>query len=158
VILLSGTPALSRPIELFTQLHALQPCIFVHRHHFGVRYCAAVKGRFGWEYTGNSNLQELHALMRHFCMIRRLKSEVLQDLPEKRRQTMVYQVQDKELKASLEAVEIDELARRELKCAVDVENGHSSEAQQVSSILFIYLILCLCLFDSIKPFVLSSLF
>jgi hypothetical protein len=28
----------------------------------------------------------------------------------------------------------------------------------VSSILFIYLILCLCLFDSIKPFVLSSLF
>lgn len=30
-VLLTGTPCLSRPIELFTQLHALQPQLFIHK-------------------------------------------------------------------------------------------------------------------------------
>ena len=38
VILLSGTPALSRPIELFTQIDAVCPRMFKY-HDFGERYC-----------------------------------------------------------------------------------------------------------------------
>jgi len=33
-ILLSGTPALSRPMELFPQLHALHPNLFKNYHKF----------------------------------------------------------------------------------------------------------------------------
>jgi hypothetical protein len=55
---------------------------------FGVRYCAGVQGRFGWEFAGASHLPELHALMTRYVMIRRLKVDVLHDLPAKRRQVL----------------------------------------------------------------------
>jgi SWI/SNF-related matrix-associated actin-dependent regulator 1 of chromatin subfamily A len=42
-ILLSGTPALSRPIELFTQLHALAPEQWKDLKEYGRRYCVASK-------------------------------------------------------------------------------------------------------------------
>ena len=57
-ILLSGTPALSRPMELYTQLSALTD-VFGNLHSFGSRYCGAKKGRFGWEYKGATNLAEV---------------------------------------------------------------------------------------------------
>lgn len=40
MILLSGTPALSRPLELYTQISAIQPGLFPTFHQFGIRYCA----------------------------------------------------------------------------------------------------------------------
>ena len=43
VILLSGTPALSRPEELYTQLMAVQPSLFPDFKAFAVRYCNAHK-------------------------------------------------------------------------------------------------------------------
>lgn len=41
VILLSGTPALSRPAELYTQIIAIKPTFFPQFHAFGLRYCDA---------------------------------------------------------------------------------------------------------------------
>lgn len=41
VILLSGTPAMSRPAELYTQILAVRPTLFPRFHDFGVRYCCA---------------------------------------------------------------------------------------------------------------------
>lgn len=41
VILLSGTPAMSRPCELYTQILAVRPSLFPRLHEFGVRYCDA---------------------------------------------------------------------------------------------------------------------
>jgi SNF2 family DNA or RNA helicase len=38
-VLLSGTPALSRPIELFTQLNSLSPNSWPDMKAFGKRYC-----------------------------------------------------------------------------------------------------------------------
>ena len=38
VLLLSGTPALSRPLELFTQLHALSPRVWPDLKSFAARY------------------------------------------------------------------------------------------------------------------------
>jgi SWI/SNF-related matrix-associated actin-dependent regulator of chromatin subfamily A-like protein 1 len=38
VILLSGTPALSRPIELYNQVQAVNPKLFPKFFHFGMRY------------------------------------------------------------------------------------------------------------------------
>lgn len=52
VVLLSGTPALSRPKELFPQIQVLDPTLFQSFHEFGVRYCDAKKSHFGFDYSG----------------------------------------------------------------------------------------------------------
>lgn len=49
LVLLSGTPALSRPEELYTQLDALRPGVFGSWTAFAKRYCNAHHGRFGWD-------------------------------------------------------------------------------------------------------------
>ncbi|XP_022792918.1 SWI/SNF-related matrix-associated actin-dependent regulator of chromatin subfamily A-like protein 1 [Stylophora pistillata] len=89
VILLSGTPALSRPLELYTQICAVQPLLFPMFHLFGIRYCAGQQNRFGWDFSGASNMQELQLLLEEKMMIRRLKKEVLSQLPSKRRQMVL---------------------------------------------------------------------
>merc|ERR1712106_539558 len=63
VMLLSGTPALARPIELFTQISAVDKTIFKNRHNFGARYCEATRTAWGWDYKGASNMQELKLIM-----------------------------------------------------------------------------------------------
>ncbi|KAI8071319.1 P-loop containing nucleoside triphosphate hydrolase protein [Gongronella butleri] len=85
LILLSGTPALSRPIELYPQLHALNKELFPSLHEFGVTYCAAHQSSFGWNYMGASNLTELHFILYKSVMIRRTKDQVQLQLPTKTR-------------------------------------------------------------------------
>ncbi|XP_035913171.1 SWI/SNF-related matrix-associated actin-dependent regulator of chromatin subfamily A-like protein 1 [Anopheles stephensi] len=88
VVLLSGTPALSRPAELFTQLQMLDGrfCSF---KEYSTRYCAGKQSNFGWDASGQSNLAELNLLLGRKFMIRRTKDEVLSELAEKNRETVV---------------------------------------------------------------------
>lgn len=95
-ILLSGTPALSRPAELWPQLEALDASIFPSFRKFGVRYCAGKQIEGVWDYSGSSNLPELHAVLRETVMIRRMKSDVLTELPEKRRQLIYLEIDENE--------------------------------------------------------------
>lgn len=85
VFLLSGTPIENRPIELWSQLQALGQGQYGTLWEYAKRYCKLHKGRFGWDFSGASNLNELHQRLKKDCMIRRLKSEVSLQLPEKRR-------------------------------------------------------------------------
>ncbi|XP_008223495.1 PREDICTED: SWI/SNF-related matrix-associated actin-dependent regulator of chromatin subfamily A-like protein 1 isoform X1 [Prunus mume] len=94
-ILLSGTPALSRPIELFKQLEALYPDVYKSVHEYGNRYCKG--GTFGL-YQGASNHEELHNLMKATVMIRRLKNDVLSELPVKRRQQVFLDLAERDMK------------------------------------------------------------
>ncbi|CAI5980049.1 unnamed protein product, partial [Closterium sp. NIES-65] len=94
-ILLTGTPALSRPIDLFKQLEALQPRAYHKLGEYGKRYCRG--GRFG-EFTGSSNREELHAVLSGTVMIRRLKKQVLPQLPAKRRQQVLLMLEEKAMK------------------------------------------------------------
>ncbi|KAJ3683921.1 hypothetical protein LUZ60_014148 [Juncus effusus] len=94
-VLLSGTPALSRPIELFKQLQALHPEVYKNLKEYGERYCKG--GAFGM-YQGASNHEELHNLMKATVMIRRLKKDVLTQLPMKRRQQVFLELQEKDMK------------------------------------------------------------
>ena len=48
VILLSGTPALSKPQELFPQISAVDKKLFPKFHEFGVRYCDGKQVRIKW--------------------------------------------------------------------------------------------------------------
>ncbi|XP_048200753.1 SWI/SNF-related matrix-associated actin-dependent regulator of chromatin subfamily A-like protein 1 [Perognathus longimembris pacificus] len=89
VILLSGTPAMSRPSELYTQIIAVKPTFFPQFHAFGLRYCDAKRLSWGWDYSGSSNLGELKLLLEEAIMLRRLKSDVLSQLPAKQRKIVV---------------------------------------------------------------------
>ncbi|GBP14151.1 hypothetical protein EVAR_69261_1 [Eumeta japonica] len=107
VLLLSGTPALSRPLELFSQLHMVDKK-FMSFMEFTSRYCDGKQTNFGWDATGQSNLIELNVILKLKYMIRRTKSEVLNDLSEKFRETVVLDPAlvwpSEEIKQSLDSV------------------------------------------------------
>ncbi|KAF7722441.1 hypothetical protein EC973_003143 [Apophysomyces ossiformis] len=95
-LLLSGTPLLSRPIDLFPQLTALRSDLFPEFSRFGLRYCNARHNVFGWDYSGASNLAELKYAMEMSVLVRRLKKDVLLELPEKTRQSMIVNIAEKD--------------------------------------------------------------
>ena len=84
-IFLTGTPILNRPIEIWSIAHALAPGEFPDFWKFTQRYCDSHNSGFGWDMSGASHLDELQLKLRASCMIRRLKSEVMTELPPKRR-------------------------------------------------------------------------
>lgn len=88
-ILLTGTPITNRPIEIFPLVSYLWPNVFNNLFHFAKRYCDAKQDGYGWDFTGASNLEELQNLLRSSGMIRRLKNDVLKELPPKTRQVVV---------------------------------------------------------------------
>ena len=87
VILLSGTPATSRPSELHSQLEMLRPGLFGSYEEYTARYCDGHVGRFGWDAKGRSNLDELNRALQGAVMIRRLKDETIK-LPHKTRRAV----------------------------------------------------------------------
>uniref|UniRef100_A0A8C3G946 SWI/SNF-related matrix-associated actin-dependent regulator of chromatin subfamily A-like protein 1 n=1 Tax=Cyclopterus lumpus TaxID=8103 RepID=A0A8C3G946_CYCLU len=92
VVLLSGTPAMSRPSELYTQILAVRPTLFPRFHEFGMRYCNATQSTWGWDYSGSSNLGELRLLLDESLMLRRLKCDVLSQLPAKQRKVVTVTI------------------------------------------------------------------
>uniref|UniRef100_A0A8C4KQG9 SWI/SNF-related matrix-associated actin-dependent regulator of chromatin subfamily A-like protein 1 n=1 Tax=Dromaius novaehollandiae TaxID=8790 RepID=A0A8C4KQG9_DRONO len=128
VILLSGTPAMSRPAELYTQIAAVQPAFFPQFHSFGLRYCDAKKMPWGWDYSGSSNLTELKVLLEESIMIRRLKSDVLSQLPAKQRKMVL--VAPEGINAKTKAV----LAAAAKKMA----KGYESKQQEKEALLLFY--------------------
>jgi len=88
-IFLTGTPILNRPIELYRLLQLLGLDIpLFGRNGYAHRFCAAHRTRFGWDLTGSSNLEELQEMLRREVMIRRLKKDVLKELPPKFRKVV----------------------------------------------------------------------
>lgn len=86
-VMISGTPILNRPVEIFTQLHALNPKQWEDYYSFVFRYCDAKKTKFGLDVGGASNLNELHDILINNYMVRRKKKQVLKQLPSKSRYT-----------------------------------------------------------------------
>lgn len=97
VLCLSGTAVTNRPSEFFTTLNLLRPNEFPSFFPYGERYCDGQNNGWGWDFSGASNTDELHARTRDFC-IRRLKQEVLTELPDKVRTIMDIQPSRADLK------------------------------------------------------------
>lgn len=93
VLLLTGTPMLNRTVELYTQLHMIDAEEFPTKKDFAERY-ADLKykvirlpgggARQLLDDSGASNLEELSERLRCY-MIRRTKTQVQRELPEKTR-------------------------------------------------------------------------
>ncbi|XP_067126580.1 LOW QUALITY PROTEIN: SWI/SNF-related matrix-associated actin-dependent regulator of chromatin subfamily A-like protein 1 [Centruroides vittatus] len=115
LIMLSGTPALSRPIELYSQISAINPEIFPRYHEFGLRYCGAKKMPWGWNYDGSSNMNELQLLLEETVMIRRLKSNVISQLPPKSRQMILLDPHSIRIRKKFFESMSTDLCRKELK-------------------------------------------
>ena len=85
-LLLTGTPALNRPSELFSQANMIRRDFFPKFKQFAERYCDRKMSPLGyWDDSGSSNPHEVHWLAKKTVMIRRLKRDVLKDLPKKHR-------------------------------------------------------------------------
>ncbi|XP_043360815.1 SWI/SNF-related matrix-associated actin-dependent regulator of chromatin subfamily A-like protein 1 isoform X2 [Dermochelys coriacea] len=128
VILLSGTPAMSRPAELYTQIAAVRPTFFPQFHSFGLRYCDAKKMPWGWDYSRSSNLGELKLLLEESVMIRRLKSDVLSQLPAKQRKMVVVFPEGVNAKTKAELA----------AAAKEMVKGYRSKQQEKEALLLFY--------------------
>lgn len=83
---LTGTPALNRPFELYPLVKLLMPRP-MSKETFGRKFCGS-GGRGSIDFRGSSNPVALQQLLRQNFMIRRLKKNVLKELPPKRRQVI----------------------------------------------------------------------
>ena len=103
VLALTGTPVLSRPKELWHQTRCIQPRLFPNPFRFYMRYCdpqridtvwnQEKKTRdTAWDFSGASNLDELDRVLRGSLMIRRNKSEVMDELPALETVTVPFEV------------------------------------------------------------------
>lgn len=129
IFALSGTPMLNRPIELWTIANMIAPNTFNNWRAYVDRYCNAFQDRYALNVNGSSNLKELQEKLRQTMMIRRLKTDVLTELPEKMRETVFMNVSDKEWSVyrDLESNFVNWL-RENLKDGENLDDKLSAEA------------------------------
>jgi len=83
--LLTGTPVLNRPMELYAILKVLaHECIKPYDSwpKFAYRFCGAFHDQYGFNTRGASHLDDLNTRLKPF-MLRRMKKDVLPELPDK---------------------------------------------------------------------------
>jgi len=97
---LTGTPILNRPVELYPLLKAAAPEVikpFTSYYGYTKYYCGGFQDGLTWFDRGATHIEELNRkLTGSGFMLRRLKSEVLPDLPEKTYEVIPVKVEQKE--------------------------------------------------------------
>jgi hypothetical protein len=106
VLLASGTPALGANRNLIPQLEMLDALqYFGGAQRFRVHHCGMDPRDKKRDDSGATNLAEMHATLRRRVMVRRLKSHVLKDLPDKLPpQTVVLELSNRRNYEQLESL------------------------------------------------------
>lgn len=83
---LTGTPIFSHAGDLWPMLHQIRPDVFTSYWGFVDQWCVVDNNGFGNVIIGNKNPRSLHnGLKKHGFMLRRLKKDVMPELPPKTR-------------------------------------------------------------------------
>ncbi|XP_047314227.1 DNA annealing helicase and endonuclease ZRANB3-like isoform X1 [Impatiens glandulifera] len=129
IVLLSGTPSLSRPYDIFQQINMLWPGLLgKDKYEFAKTYCSAKlvqrgKGKMFKDFSNGVRLEELNVLLKQTVMIRRLKQHVLMQLPPKRRQLINLKLKNSDIVSAIEMVKND-------KSSTDAAEGIPSEVSE----------------------------
>lgn len=134
-IRLTGTPIVNRPVELYNIICDLHPA-WANFWNYARRYCNGHSGYGGhMDLSGASNLDELQQRLRETVMVRRLKSQVLTELPRKIRQIIEVEA-DGEQKAAIRRERQYEAASEErlaaLRAAVELSKAESEAAYRAA--------------------------
>jgi len=153
-ILLTGTPVLNRPAELWHQLQVVKPDEYPDKRFFQwhKKFCNATKNRFGWDFSGASNLDELAQSLKT-VMIRRTKEQVLSELPAKRRSAVLIPIdnrkeydraekefftwlaEQKGMEAAERASNVEQLAKREYLKQVAIRGKMKAAIEWIKNFL-----------------------
>lgn len=85
-IFITGTPIPTRPIDAHPIIDMLDNSLLTPYNSyrdFAIRYCRAYNSKWGFDVSGNSNISELRQKLQRSILIRRLKKDVLNQLPSK---------------------------------------------------------------------------
>lgn len=82
-ILLSGTPWINHTKDLWLPLTVVDKEKYNRRtfHPWHKKYCGSKQTKYGWDFSGNTNTEQLAEELKHI-MIRRTEEDVFDDLPE----------------------------------------------------------------------------
>lgn len=145
VLLLTGTPITGRPTEFEPQLDMMGRLKeFGGRWGFFMRYCGAYKKTVVDEFTGQKTesyhmdgtipkgrLKELNDKLREICYVRRLKKDVLEDLPDML-ENIIYVEMTPEWWKEYNAAEADIITYfGELKAAIALELGENATEAKI---------------------------
>jgi SWI/SNF-related matrix-associated actin-dependent regulator 1 of chromatin subfamily A len=95
VIGLTGTPIENRPIEIYNAWKLIDPVGCPNYVYYTQHFCDAHNNGFGITVTGASNTAELNQLLTNSIMIRRKKTDVLKDLPDKIRSFVPLELENR---------------------------------------------------------------
>ena len=132
-LFLTGTPIMNRPIELFPILESVG--IFGNYWKFAERYCDLQQTRYGVDVSGASNLSELQGILREKIMVRRLKKDVLTELPAKIRQQIVLDPEGRDEKAAIKAeLEVLKTAKKAKEALKNDKNNQEIKGIYLNSL------------------------
>lgn len=133
-IALSGTPLEQRTEELFTVLRWLAPKDWPSYWRYAERYCGY---KVGGDTKGATNIDELNRKLRSSIMIRRLKADVLKELPPKTHMVVELEPDDACRRAIAdEQRELDEIRHRaasEVEAAAEASDDFEGKVEALRS-------------------------
>lgn len=115
VALLTGTPFVNRPAEGLSLIKAIDRVTAVAKSEWDYlrTYTGAFNNGFGWDFSGATNKGQLNERMRESFYVRRLKSEVLTELPPKTRSVVPVEISNRRAYDKAEAA-FAQLVRRRM--------------------------------------------
>ena len=121
-IIVTGTPIVNYPYELFPLIHYLDRTNWPEYGRFEAQFGSRSSERLG------RNLNRLNAMLRATIMTRRLKKDVLAELPRKRRQIVEFEVPDDVRKLIEEEKKLFQQFQGNDTNAVDLLNAMRNES------------------------------
>jgi SWI/SNF-related matrix-associated actin-dependent regulator 1 of chromatin subfamily A len=134
-IRLTGTPIVNRPIELYNIIEDMNDG-WGKFFSFAKRYANAHHNGYGWDFSGAANLDELQRRLRETIMVRRLKADVLTELPRKIRQVVEVEADSAAQRHAVEREQKYEKDSEErladLRARVELSKAESDEAYKAA--------------------------